>query len=198
MRAMLLGLMACLLASCMSSTRAREVHCLGATMLDAWQAEDAVKSAERTWRAAQQARFERSLARQDSPRQSLLVTDTSPSPLPVASVPHQDRGPDDSLSDIDEERALYGQVVATHARHRETVEWHRRVAQRVQTRMEEDDMLYPVLGTLATSTAIIFYPIIRWNVRSVLWDGVDPDAENDPVQRFCAARLEPESLSLHP
>jgi hypothetical protein len=59
----------------------------------------------------------------------------------------------------------------------------------VQTRIEEDEMLYPVLGMLATSTAIVFYPVVRWNVRSVLWDGADPDADDDPVQRFCAGRL---------
>ena len=198
MRAMLLGLVACLLASCVSSTRAREAHCLGAMMLDAWQAEDAVKSAERTWRSAQQARFERSLARQESSVPSVLVINVSPPPPPVASVPHQDHSPGDRLPDIDEERALYSQVVAAHARHRETAEWYRRVAHRVRTRIEEDEMLYPVLGTLATSTAIVFYPLVRWNVRSVLWDGVDPDAQDDPVQKFCAARLEPEGLGLHP
>jgi hypothetical protein len=42
-------------------------------------------------------------------------------------------------------------------------------------------MLYPVLGMLATSTAIVLYPLVRWNVRSVLWDGADPDADDDPV-----------------
>ena len=167
-------------------------------MLDTWQAEDAAKSAERTWRRAQQARFERSPARQESSLRSLLVSNVSPPPLPVASVPHQGHSPSDRLPDLDEEQALYRQVVATQARHRETAEWYRRVAHRVQTRIEEDDMLYPVLGTMATSAAIVFYPLVRWNVRSVLWDGVDPDAQDDPVQRFCAARLEPENPALHP
>jgi hypothetical protein len=64
--------------------------------------------------------------------------------------------------------------------------------------MEEDEMLNPVLGALVTSTAIVFYPFIRWNVRSVLWDGVDPDAADDPVQVFCTTRLERESPSPHP
>jgi hypothetical protein len=59
-------------------------------------------------------------------------------------------------------------------------------------------MLYPVLGMLATSPGIVFYPLVRWNVRSVLWEGVDPDAEDDPVQIFCTARLEQEIHSLHP
>jgi hypothetical protein len=36
----------------------------------------------------------------------------------------------------------------------------------------------------------VFYPIVRWNVRSVLWDEGDPDSLDDPVRRFCTGRLE--------
>lgn len=50
-------------------------------------------------------------------------------------------------------------------------------------------MLYPVFGMLVMSTAIILYPLVRWSVRAVRWDGADSDAEDDPVQRFCAGRL---------
>jgi hypothetical protein len=53
---------------------------------------------------------------------------------------------------------LYRRVVAAHARHGEAIEWHRLVAGRVQTRIEEDEMLYPVLGMLATSTALCCTP----------------------------------------
>jgi len=102
------------------------------------------------------------------------------------------------MPEIDEERALYRQVTAAHAHQKDTAEWYSRVARRVQTRVEEDEMLIPVLGMLATSTAIVFYPIIRWNVRSVLWEGVDPDSANDPVQVFCATRLERENPRLRP
>lgn len=198
MRALLLSLVACLLVGCVSSTRVRESHCLGAMMLDAWQAEDELKSAERAWRTAQQARYERSSARQDSVLRSLLVSEDSPPSIAVPSAPFLEGGPSDRLPEIDEERALYRQVVAAQARHLETAEWYGRVARRVQTRVEEDEMLNPVLGTLLTSTAIVFYPIIRWNVRSVLWDGVDPDAPDDPVQVHCATRLERERSGLHP
>jgi hypothetical protein len=90
----------------------------------------------------------------------------------------------------EEDATLYRRLVAARARHGEASKWHALVARRVQTRIEEDEMLYPVLSMLATSTAIVIYPLVRWNVRSVLWDGADPDAEDDPVQRFCAARLE--------
>jgi len=198
MRAILLSLVACLLVSCVSSARARESHCLGAMMLDAWQAEDEFKSAERAWRTAQQARFDRSPARQDSLLQSLLVGKDSPSSVAVTSAPLREENSSEWLQEFDEERALYRQVVAAQARHLETTEWYGRVARRVQTRVEEDDMLNPVLGTLVTSTAIVVYPIIRWNVRLVLWEGVDPDAPDDPVQVFCATRLERGRSGLHP
>jgi hypothetical protein len=61
----------------------------------------------------------------------------------------------------------------------------------VQTRLEEDEMLYSTLGMLVSSPMmLVFYPIVRWNVRSVLWDEVDPDSLDDPVRRFCTGRLE--------
>ncbi len=189
MRTFLLTIVACLLAGCVSSTRVREANCLGSLMMDVWHAEDELKSVEIAWRAAQQIRYDRSLAGGESLLSSLLVNSTRPPSAPVALVPRQD-GSADRLRDGSEERALYRQVGAARTKHRETVDWYGRVAHRVQTRLEEDDMLYPVLGTLVTSTAIFFYPVIRWNVKSILWDGVDPDAEDDPVQRFCATRLD--------
>lgn len=197
MRAFLLAIVACLLAGCVSSTRLREANCLGSLMMDVWHTEGELKSVEVAWRAAQQVRYDRLLASGDSLLSSLVVTSTSPPSAPVALVPHQD-GPMVRLHDVNKEQALYRQVGAARARHRETVDWYGRVAHRVQTRFEEDEMLYPVLGTLATSTAIIFYPIIRWNVKSVLWDGVDPDAEDDPVQQFCATRLDRDGSAGRP
>src|SRR5262245_27318926 len=198
MKAILAAIMVCLVVGCVSSTREREAHCLGVMMLDVWRADDEFKSAERAWRTAQRAHFERSPARQDSSGQSMLVSHVSPPSVAVASDPVRGESLNNRLPEIDEERALYRQVVAAHARHRESAEWYSRVARRVQTRAEEDEMLYPVLGMLATSTAIVFYPIIRWNVRSVLWEGVDPDAADDPVQVFCATRLERENPRLSP
>ena len=198
MKAILLTIVACLVVGCVSSTREREAHCLGVTMLDVWQADNEFKSAERAWRTAQQAHFEHSQVRQDSSVQSLLVSHVTPPSVAVASDPVRDESLSNRLPEIDEEPALYRQVVAAHARQQETAEWYSRVARRVQTRIEEDEMLTPVLGMLATSTAIVFYPIIRWNVRSVLWEGVDPDAADDPVQVFCATRLERDNPRLSP
>ena len=188
MRAVLLGIMAGLLIGCVSAARIREAQCFGILMLDVWNSEQELDATEGTWRIAQQARYERSLTVRESLVQSALVPDAG---VAFASVPliSQEDSPVGGLQDFRQEQALYRRFVERRARHQETVDWYGRVARRVETRLEEDEMLYPVVGMLATSTAIIFYPIVRWNVRSVLWDGEDPDAEDDPVQRFCANRL---------
>lgn len=198
MRAIFVIIAAGLMASCLSTTREREVHCLGAMMMDTWQARKDVESAERAWRTVQQARFERSRAHQDSSLLSVLIENRYSSSISVASDSLQGEGAGNRLPEIDEERTLYQRVTAAQARHRETAVWYGRVAHRVQTRIEEDDMLYPVLGMLATSTGIVLYPLIRWNVRSVLWEGIDPDAEDDPVQVYCTTRLGHEDPGFHP
>ena len=198
MRAIFVIIAAGLVASCLSTTREREVHCLGAMMMDTWQAKKDVESAERAWRTAQQARFERSRAHRDSSVLSVLIENRYSSSSTVASDSLQGEGAGNLLPEFDEERTLYHRVAAAQARHRETAVWYGRVAHRVQTRIEEDDMLYPVLGMLATSTGIVLYPLIRWNVRSVLWEGVDPDAEDDPVQVYCTTRLGDENPGSHP
>jgi len=190
MRTILLVIIACLLASCVSATRTREAHCLGLMMKDAWQAETDLQSAEHTWRTAHQIRYERSLAHRDGSLLSLLIADGyAPSGTDTA-VSLAGRSADAHSRDYEEEHSLYRQVTAAHARLKETREWYRRVARRVQTRIEEDDILYPVLGTFATSTAIVFYPLIRWNTRALLWEGEDPDSDDDPVQAYCAIRLD--------
>jgi hypothetical protein len=189
MRAVLLIIMVSLLMSCVSATREREAHCLAVTMMDNWQTERDLDSAEQAWRKWQKARFERSSARGDPSTVSVLFANRYASTGIVEQAAM--RGEEGTLlsSEDNEERTLYRSVVDSRARHWEAAKWYRFVARRVQTRIEEDEMLYPVLGMLATSTAIVLYPLVRWNVRSALWDGIDPDAEDDPVQRFCAARL---------
>jgi hypothetical protein len=195
MRAFLLTIVACLLASCVSAPREREAQCLAATMMDTWQAEHDLNTAEEAWRLAQQARFQRSSAHRDS--SALSDWFASPSGI-IEQVSVHGGAVNLVQTDSDEERTLYHRTSDAHARYGEKVKWYRLVARRVQTRIEEDEMLYPLLGMLATPTAILVYPFVRWNVRSVLWDGVDPDAENDPVQIFCAARLGQELHAPHP
>ena len=189
MWAILLILLTLLVTSCMSATREREARCLGATMMDAWQTEHDLTSAEEGWRAARKARLEQSPAGRESSLLSVWFANNQGSSGIVEQLASRGVGANVQASQDDNERILYQRVVAARARHVEASKWSGLVARRVQTRIEEDDMLYPVLGMLATSTAIVLYPLVRWNVRSVLWDGIDPDAEDDPVQRFCIARL---------
>lgn len=188
MRAILLTLLSCLLTSCMTATREREANCLAATITDAWQTEHDLTSAEEAWRAAQTARL-RSPASHESSTLSRWIASNEPVSALAEQIASRGVGANLQPSQHDQEQILYQRMVAARVRYVEASKWYGLVARRVQTRIEEDDMLYPVLGMLATSTAIVLYPLVRWNVRSVLWDGIDPDAEDDPVQTFCIARL---------
>ena len=189
MRATLLIVLTLLLTSCMSATREREVRCLAAMMMDDWQTGRDVDSAEESWRAAEKARPQRSAAGHESSTLSAWIANNDAASGIVEQMASRGGGAGVHPSQADDERILYQRMVAARARYREASKWYGLVARRVQIRIEEDDMLYPVLGMLATSTAIVLYPLVRWNVRSVLWEGIDPDAEDDPVQRFCIARL---------
>jgi hypothetical protein len=68
-------------------------------------------------------------------------------------------------------------------------DWRDRVYKRLLTRLEEDQILSQTFLTLLAGPGIVFYPIIRWNVRSVLWDGANPDADSDPITLYCTERL---------
>jgi len=68
-------------------------------------------------------------------------------------------------------------------------DWRDRVYKRLLTRLEEDHILTQTFFTLLAGPGIVFYPVVRWNVRSVLWDGMDPDADSDPITQYCTERL---------
>lgn len=186
MRAILLILLTCLLTSCLSATREREANCLAATIMDVWQSEHELTSAEQVWRTAQQGRSERTAQSRGSSGLSVRVADA---PSIIGETVSRFESVGFPASRSQEDARLYQRMIDARVSHGQASKWYGLVARRVQTRIEEDEMLYPVLGMLATSTAIVMYPLVRWNVRSVLWDGIDPDAEDDPVQRFCAERL---------
>ncbi len=83
----------------------------------------------------------------------------------------------------------YRKLADARTRHQPTLDWYGKVYDRVRTRMSEEDMLSGARMVLLTNAGIIWYPVVRWNVRSVVWDGADPDSEADPVTQFCAERL---------
>jgi hypothetical protein len=160
-------------------------------MTEASETERTLRSAEQAWRTAYQARAEQSLAHDSASLISVLIASGNlPSPGGTGTpVSRSGNGSGYQASVPEEEQVLYERVVAAQALQRATLEWYRRVARRVETRLEEDDALYSALGAMANSTMIVFYPLVRWNVRSVLWEGEDPDADDDPIQTYCAARL---------
>ncbi|HTL60156.1 MAG TPA: hypothetical protein VL261_00805 [Nitrospira sp.] len=190
MQTIFLVVLATLLTSCLFAPREREAHCLGLVMLDLRQADEELTAAEEAWRRAREVSAQRSAA-------SAVAHPIADGNLPVFLHNQTGIRRDNPVLSFrtEEEQRLYGRMIAARAGRAEAAKSYRLLARRLETRMEEDDMLYPVLGMLATSTAIVLYPLVRYNVRSVLWDGVDPDAEDDPVQRFCVVRLEEAQLS---
>ncbi len=178
MRAFALLFLSCLMIGCLSTTRTREIHCYGTLMVDVWESQRHKESLEDEWRGRQRAQAGQ-----------LSVPAGHGKPLPIELITDRPSGltPTRNYRREDE---LYGRVVQARARYAETAAWYRRVARRVETRFEEDDMLYPLLGMAITAPAsLLFYPLVRWNVRSALWDDIDPDADDDPIRQFCDARL---------
>jgi hypothetical protein len=186
MRALVLTLLAGLLFGCMSTTRTREVHCLGTLMTDVLESEQEMESIKEDWRADQQRRADQSYRTNESTK----VRIDSPTAVPVPLMPDgmDSRSGNKKFVESD---VLYRHLAQARTRYHDMLDWYTRVARRVQTRFEEDEMLYSVLGMFVSSPAsLLFYPIVRWNVRSVLWDGADPDADNDPIQQFCLTRVD--------
>ena len=87
----------------------------------------------------------------------------------------------------DEPRTTQSDLRHASAQLRWTIDWYDRLYQRVQTRLEEREMLMQTFWALAPGPALLFYPLVQWNVHSVMWDGTDPDAESDPLRQFCDA-----------
>lgn len=189
MRALVLSVLAALLFGCMSTTRIRELHCLGTLMVDVSESKQEMEAIEHNWRARRQPGADQ-LSHSWYPL-SESAPDSTDSPIPV-SVPlvPGDIGSHSPAKNFEQTDGLYRQLIQASTRHHDTLTWYTRVARRIQTRFEEDEMLYSVLSTFVTApVSLLFYPIVRWNVRSVLWDGADPDADDDPIQQFCVTRL---------
>lgn len=93
-------------------------------------------------------------------------------------------------------RSAHQRFQEAQTRLRPTLEWYERLYDRLRLRSEEEEMLADTRLLLLTGPAALFYPVVRWNLRAVLWDGADPDAESDPVARYCTDRLAHEKMEL--
>jgi hypothetical protein len=190
MPVLILIMLASFVAGCLSSSRTREVYCLGQLMMDVSESFETVQSIEVQWRTTQQPGGEQTISPGSpvSPVGTPFVIQDGQSSVPMHPVTLGRLTPTQNFSAQDE---LYRHLAEARRLHRDNLSWYSRVSRRVQTRLDEDEMLYGVLGmAVSAPAALLFYPIIRWNIRSVLWDETDPDAETDPVQRFCLARLD--------
>lgn len=162
-----------------SAALEREGRCLASLSPDFLSAYEEIRSLKHEWRAEVRTRQEGWFHRIRSSTQSnASSTSGAWSASGLYELPPTER----------EERA-YVKLAEAKARHRDTMVWYGRVYDRFRTRLEEDQLLSETRAVLLTNPAIIFYPIVRWNIRAVLWDGTDPDADTDAVTRFCRARL---------
>jgi hypothetical protein len=186
MRVLVLTVLAGLFLGCMSTTRTREVHCFGTLVTDVLESKQEMESIKEDWRAVQQRHADQ------LSRMTQSTDDRIDSSTPVTVALMRDGMDRHSVSKkFVEPDLLYREFARARFRYQEMVDWYTRVARRIQTRFDEDDMLYPMLTMFVSApVSLLFYPIVRWNVRSVLWDGADPDAENDPIQQFCRARVD--------
>ena len=168
------------LGGCASAMK-RDGQCLASLAPEYVNAHEELASLEASWRAA--------LRRRDAELASLLPPFAAKPDYPVSPLPREsDLAARQEQARRAEGRA-YAELMDAKVRHRPTLEWYGKVSERFRTRLDEEEILSEVRLVLVAGPGVIFYPIVRWNVHSVMWDGTDPDAESDPVTRYCVARL---------
>lgn len=180
------------LAGCATALK-RESQCLASLTPEVLQVHEEIANLEAFWHE--------SLARRDAAFRS-FTSDPSPSALPASqprtvpvglvSAALTESVPESKLQDDARRRAreAYETLAAARVRHQPILGLYDKIYQRVRTRTEEEEVLSNVrMVLLASPVSLIVYPIIRWNVHAVFWDGSDPDAEQDPVTRFCRDRV---------
>ena len=178
------------LGGCASAMK-RDGQCLASLAPEYVNAHEELASLEASWRAA--------LRRRDAELASLLPPFAAKPDYPVSPLP-----PESDLAARQEqarraEGRAYAELMDAKVRHRPTLEWYGKVYERFRTRLDEEQILSEVRLVLVAGPGLIFYPIVHWNVHSVIWDGTDPDAESDPITRYCVARLStPADSVAHP
>lgn len=146
----------------------RDGRCLASLTPDYLAAQEELQDLEGTWRALL--------------RQEAVLASRRPAFSPL--------DPGDAIDPAARQVSdAYTRLQEARRRHHPTLDWYGKVYRRVQMRIEEDRVLTDVQTVLLPTPAVLFYPVIRWNIHSVMWDGTNPDDETDPITRFCAARL---------
>jgi len=188
MRAWWLALVLILLFGCATSLK-REGRCLASLTPDFLDATQELASLEAAWRLSL-------LKGEDSFLSSSHWLSIEPDEPGIPARPFlSDSDPLESGSTDGHKQGrratqeAYARLLEARLRHQSTLDWYGRVYDRLRTRLEEEQILSDVRLVLLTGPALILYPIIRWNIHSVMWDGHDPDADSDSITLYCTDRL---------
>ncbi|MFQ5992638.1 MAG: hypothetical protein ACE5NA_09410 [Nitrospiraceae bacterium] len=178
-----------LLMGCATALK-RESHCLASLTPEYLSAQQELAHLKASLRKAQ-ARRDRAFLIHDQPSAELMTRrdlQRSESEI-LGTEPASDR-----LEQVQQEaRTAFDHLVKTKARYRPTMMRYQQVSKRVQVRMQEEHVLSQVRTLLVAGSGWFLYPFVSWAVHSAFWNGVDPDAESDPIAQYCAARPRIES-----
>ena len=187
MRLIIFGLILPLLVGCHSALK-REGTCLATLIpeeMSALQRENALRD---VWREAHNAGYTERLRHPPvKPWLAQIPIDDDPAAPTTLILAHEANTQQLALEQ--RERDAYLQWLKARDEHAPLHQWYVRVSKRVDTRIEERRILSDVVTGFFPSSALLLYPLISWNLRTVLWDGADPDSETDPVTQFCRNRL---------
>lgn len=157
-----------LLAGCATALK-RDGQCLASLTPEYLAAQQELQDLQETWRG-------------------LIRREATAAPIESRDPPRSQLEQTDSRLRLQAAEA-YVRLVEARRRHQPTLDWYEKVYRRLVMRIEEDDLLTQVQTVLIPTPGILFYPVIRWNIHSVMWDGENPDADTDAVTRFCTERL---------
>jgi len=192
-RAPLIGIVTLLFLTGCATALKRESQCLASMTPEIVQAKEELENLEASWHESLGRRdvlfstglmpFSTSALSPSQPRSGLVGAVYATFAVRASESPKQEEA---RLA----ARRAYERLAEAKVRYQPFLGMYDKVYQRVRTRTDEEEILSEVrMVLLAGPASLVLYPIIRWNVRSVLWDGADPDADTDPVTRFCAGRL---------
>lgn len=109
----------------------------------------------------------------------------------------RDRPASGNKAGVVEDQVPRQRIEEAQARRAAVLLWYERLYDRLRLRAEEEEMLAELRLLLFMGPTALFYPVVRWNLHEVLWDGTDPDADSDPVIRYCTERLAGTAEQVH-
>lgn len=162
----------------------RDGRCLASLTPEFLNAQEDLAAQERAWRSLTSQR-NRSNASADH-----LLSLGNNEEKSSSVLPDPDRGSQLSQQTDQGTTVAYQKLMRARHHYQSLFDWYQRVYARLRTRLEEAHILAETfIVLLGGGPTIALYPIVRWNIRSVIWDGSNPDAETDPVTQYCTERL---------